>query len=292
MLLALSGILLGSGLLEAQERVLLQPVDPGLPTTPVPVVPVQAPAAPSFPQPVTYPPPVYSPYPPPPPPVDEQIPLEVLCDRASNPAFWVGVDALIWWIKNQPLPIPVITTGPASHGDNAGALGQIGTVSLTTQPSFDDVGGVRLFAGGWFDPAHTIGLEGSVFWLDEQHAGFGVFDHSGKGQLVINEPVAGAPFITQVSAPGTGTGGATVNASSRLDGADLNLLWNVWRYDRSSVNLVGGFRYYELEESLDIGGSSTVFSKVRFTDDLGNTLVTAPRGSNITTLDFFRANNE
>jgi hypothetical protein len=293
LLLALSGLLLGSGLLPAQERVPFQVAEPGLPAAPVPVAQPQAPPPAPFPvQPVQYLPPGYIPTPPVTPVVDAPFPPEIVRDPAGNPAFWIGADVLIWWIRNPPLSVPLITTGPASQGDGAGSLGQRGTVSLTPNPSFGAESGLRLYAGGWFDAGHIFGLEGSVFWLDEHNKSFGAVDQSGKGQQVINEPVLGAPFITQVSGPKTGTGGVIVDLNSRFSGADINLLYNVWREERSSVNLVGGFRYYDLEEHLDIAGSSNVFNKVTFSDGDGNILVKAPAGSNVTAFDFFRTHNE
>src|SRR5437764_929472 len=82
------------------------------------------------------------------------------------------------------------------------AAGALGTVSLNRPLDLPVAGGVRLFAGGWFDSGHIIGMDGSLFFLGQQSTRFGALDPSGTGNLVLNEPVAGAPFSTQVSAPG------------------------------------------------------------------------------------------
>src|SRR5262249_15366862 len=145
------------------------------------------------------------------------------------PSFWIGVEALLWWAKNQPLSVPLVTTGPGSQGANAGNLGMPGTISLNGPLHYGVEAGVRLFAGCWFDVEHILGLEGSVFFLGQQSAEFSVNDRSGTGNLVINEPVTGAPFITQVSAPGTDTGGVTVRATSCFAGGDINLFYNLYR---------------------------------------------------------------
>jgi len=202
------------------------------------------------------------------------------------------VEGLVWWSKNQPLSVPVVTTGPASQGATAGNLGAPGTVSLNQPLDFDAQGGVRVYAGGWFNSAHTFGMDGSFFDLGRQSTGFGVSDPSGNGGFVINEPVAGAPFGTQVSAPGVATGSVFVDASTRFDGGDINLLYNLVRSNGWTINLLGGYRYLELDESLTIGANSNVFSTVTYSDNMGNVLATAPPGSTITVFDEFHTRNQ
>jgi hypothetical protein len=167
-----------------------------------------------------------------------------------------------------------------------------GTTSLNGPLNFDVAGGVRVFAGAWFDCANTIGVEGSFFDLDRLSAGFGVFDRSGTGSLVINEPVAGAPFSTQVSAPGVDTGGVIVGATSRFGGADVNLLYNLYRGNGWTINLLGGYRYLELDETLSITAGSNVFTTTTFSDNAGSLLATATPGSTITVVDLFKTRNQ
>jgi hypothetical protein len=233
------------------------------------------------------------PYPPPPGAYEPVYPPRaVLGDRAGNPTLWVGAEALLWWTKNQPLSVPVITTGPASQGANAGNLGAPGTTSLNGPLDFGATGGVRLFAGGWFDAGHVFGIEGSIFFLGQQSAGFGAADRAGNGNVVINEPVAGAPFSTQVSAPGFDTGSVAVNATSRFGGGDVNFLYNLYRGGGWTLNLLGGYRYLELDESLSITANSNMFVTTTYTDSMGNVLANAPPGSSITVYDHFGTRNQ
>jgi hypothetical protein len=213
-------------------------------------------------------------------------------DPAGNPFFWIGFEGLIWWTKNQPLSIPVVTTGPASQGANAGNIGAPGTTSLNGPLNYGATGGFRLFAGGWIDTDHTIGVDGSFFILSQQSAGFSVVDRGGNGNLVINEPVVGAPFVTQVSAPGLETGGVFVNATSRFGGADVNLLYNLYRANGLTINILGGYRYLELDENLDINATSNLFVTTTYSDNMGNVLATAPPGSSVLVLDHFHTRNQ
>jgi hypothetical protein len=318
--LAISCLFIGEMSLQAQERVPLpapDPVQPGIqpgatgqppvgqPGGQIPQVPPsgQYPAPGPYPQPGPYQP--YPPYPPPgwPPPAGwggpppgaynpYPLPGLSLHDPANNPSFWLGAEALVWWSKNQPLPVPLITTGPASSGTNPGGIGVQGTVSLNGPLNYGTEGGVRLFGGGWFDIAHTWGLEGSLFILGQNGASFSANDHSGTGAFVINEPVNGAPFSTLVSAPGVDTGNVVVNSNSQFWGLDLNLMYNLYRGPNLSVTLLGGFRYLELDEWINITANSALFQNTVYTDNFGNVLAAAPPGSTVTVVDQFGTHNE
>jgi len=210
----------------------------------------------------------------------------------DNPNFWLGVDGLVLWTKNQPLPVPIVTTGPASQGANAGNLGMPGTTSLDSPLNYGTAGGARFFAGGWFNMDHTIGVDGSLFILGQQSAGFSVIDRSGSGNLVINEPVTGVPFITQVSAPGLESGSVVVGARGDFGGGDINLLCNLYRGNGFTVNLLGGYRYLQLDETLNITANSNMFVTTTYTDNFGNVLVTAPPGSTVTVIDQFKTRSQ
>jgi hypothetical protein len=321
--LAVASVLLGSALVGAQERIPLPTPDPTPPgaaavappqTLQTPPAPAPGPSsppppggyagpgylAPPYPPPPGgypgYPPPGgYPGYPPPPPGYagpGYPPPPVFLGDPAGNPSFWIGAEALLWWTKNPQLSVPLLTTGPASQGANAGNLGAPGTQSLDGPLSYGAEGGFRLYAGGWFNASHTFGMDGSLFWLGQQSAGFGANDRSGTGATVINEPVANAPYITQVSAPGVGTGYASVDSTSRLWGGDVNLLYNAYRNNGLTVNLLGGFRYLQLNETLSISGTSTLFTATTYTDGNGDTLASAPAGSNVVVYDSFHTRNE
>lgn len=308
--LAISCLLMSGVYLQAQEQIPLPPPDPvqagqsgppTIPGQPPPLPPNVQPSPPPLPPGIQpSPPPLppygpygpYGPYPPYPPPPIMAGPPPLFLRDASNPSFWVGAEALVWWSKNEPLPVPLITTGPASAGSNPGGLGVPGTQSLNQPLNFGAQGGVRLFAGGWFDPAHTWGLEGSIFVLGESSAGFGASDRSGTGSYVINEPVSGAPFSTLVSAPGIETGNAWVTSTTELWGLDTNLMYNLVRNSNWSVTLLGGFRYLQLDETLNVTANSSLFVPTTYTDNMGNVLAYAPPGSTITMVDQFDTHNQ
>ena len=300
-------LFMGEVSVQAQERIALPPPDPvppGSSIQPPPVPPgatLQPPPLPPgiqgspYPPPVpyqTYPPPPPGWMPPPPPPGLYPTPRFLRYDPASDPGFWLGAEALVWWSKGEPLSVPVFTTGPASAGANPGGLGVPGTSSLNQPLDYGAQGGVRLFGGGWFDSAHTWGLDGSIIILGNNNVGFGVSDRSGTGSSVINEPVLNAPYSTLVSAPGVDTGNANLNVSTQFWGLDINAMYNVARERNWSLTLLGGFRYLQLDEYLNITANSSLFTTTTYTDNMGNVLVTAPAGSTVTTIDQFNTHNQ
>jgi hypothetical protein len=306
--LAIPWLVLLAGLLPAQERIPLPAPDPGpdggLPAPrPVPNVQVPPPPPGAVPPYVPPPPPPspdgsspgpYVPYPPQPPgPYPPPGPSPCFTPYAiDDPNFWFGMEALVWWTKNQPLSVPLVTTGPASQGASAGNLGMPGTTSLDGPLQYGAAGGFRAFGGGWFTPSHVIGMDASLFILAKQSAGFAVIDRSQAGNLVINEPVAGAPFSTQVSAPGVETGNVIVGATTHFGGGDLDLLGNLYRRHGLTINLLGGYRYLQLDETLSISANSNLFVTTTYYDNMGNVLVSAPPGSAVTVFDQFGTRNQ
>lgn len=318
----LACLILTGGLVSAQERVPLPPPDngqQGLQTPPRPLTIDNPPPPSGPPQPynASDAPPSGPPQPynggigqvPPPPPPAPSGPMPPWADPfgpspyyrhshairwhdpVGDPFLWFNFEGLVWFSKNQPLGVPLVTTGPASQGASAGNLNVPGTYSLDSKLNYGAEGGFRMTVGGWFDGGHSLGLEGGFFVLGQQDANYLVTDRSGTGALVINMPISGSPFNTQVSSPGVSTGSVIVDSTSNLGGFDINLKYNLYRGNGLSLNLLGGYRFVELDESLCITANSNTFTTTTFTDNAGNTLVSAPPGSSIQTFDQFKGNN-
>lgn len=74
-------------------------------------------------------------------------------------------------------------------------------------------------------------------------------------------------------------------------GTDINGLFNLYRSSNWSLNVLGGFRYFELDESVTIVGNSYLFQDTVYTDNFGNVLADAPPGSSVQTIDQFNTRN-
>jgi len=180
--------------------------------------------------------------------------------------WWVNGEYLMWWMKGQSLPALVTTGSP--NDAVPGALGQPNTVLLygNGHVSEDVRSGLRFRAGWWFDDEHTIGLDGSFFYLAQRSVNFNA---GSNGSPPLFRPYmntgfpAGQGLPTQpfedteiVAFPGVAAGGITVNQTSRLWGYEANLRTNIFNgsYNEFCYTIDGyvGFRSLGLDESLQI----------------------------------------
>jgi len=201
------------------------------------------------------------------------------CER---PLFWVRGEYLLWWTKNGNLPI-LVTRGESTD-PIPGALGQPNTkVIYGGDASFQDRSGARFTFGMALGQSRTWSVEGNYFFLEGRRVGAAL---ASKGDPVLARPFIDADTGVQdsslVSYPGVIAGGINIASSSYLQGAEGNVQAIVWQRPRARVDLLGGFRYLDLVESLRIQETTTV--DPNFMDLYA--------GKNINVADFFgTANN-
>jgi len=98
-----------------------------------------------------------------------------------------------------------------------------------------------------------LGVEVSGFTLERGDIDFAA---ASTGGILIARPFqnvqAGGPSSLLVSSPGVASGGVDVHSTSRLFGTEATLLLNAFRGCKFGVNLLGGFRYLDLQEDLDV----------------------------------------
>jgi hypothetical protein len=173
-----------------------------------------------------------------------------------------SADYLLWWVRQRPSPI-LLTTGP---------LGTPGTAVILGNSDYDDQirQGARATVGTWLTPLQTFGLEVTGLWLATREPTF----HS-------SAPALARPFVNAVtgdenalvlSAPGAQAGAASVSALSRLWGAEANARLELCRGHLLHLDLLAGFRYLEVDDSLAVTSSTTIAPTVL---GLGGTSVAA-----------------
>lgn len=84
----------------------------------------------------------------------------------KTPSAWIEGEYLLWKIKKNHLPAPLVTEGSLSD-PITGALGQPGT-KIKLGKQHVDMGwmnGFQVTAGAWLTASQQIGLEGSYFLL-------------------------------------------------------------------------------------------------------------------------------
>src|SRR5262249_22305628 len=96
-------------------------------------------------------------YPAEPPAPEAHFPAEKIPPRLGG-----GVDYLLWWVKDGPVPFPLVTTGNTAAAV-PGALGQPGTQVLfgSNDVDFGGLSGVRGTLGLWIGPDARCGVEWS-----------------------------------------------------------------------------------------------------------------------------------
>jgi hypothetical protein len=177
--------------------------------------------------------------------------------------FWIGADYLLWWTKTSPV-LPLVTTSTAASG---GIIGP-GTTVLVGGSSIDyeAFSGFRFVLGFWLDEEQTVGLEGGGLFLGSRSKDFGF-----GGNGAADSPTFGRPFINAnsgredtelVSSPNLLAGTVNVHSTSRLAGGEINGILNVCCGCAYRVDLLGGFRYFQLNDGLGITENLAVLPNV------------------------------
>jgi hypothetical protein len=175
---------------------------------------------------------------------------------------WGSTEYMLWWVKNAPLPIPLVTAGNPND-NNPGAIGQPGTRILLGDSSagFGTFSGMRVTLGAWLDSGATIGIEGSGFVLERRSSNFFATSNN------AGSPLLAFPFFNQtptfvgedalrISDPraiiGQLGGSVLVSSSLQLWGTEVNSAFCLWRTRNLEFTMLAGFKYAQLQESLHI----------------------------------------
>jgi hypothetical protein len=168
--------------------------------------------------------------------------------------FWVNSEYLLWWIKDQPVPLPLFVVNDLGMAPNAGAPGSRVLFGGHAQ----DMGafsGLRLTLGGWLNDEGAVGVEARGFLL-EQRSKFFSFASDANGNPAAGFPTldaaTGGPLPGFLSFPGLQRGHTTFTTATQLWEAEANSLFNVYRQGRWDITLLGGFRQMNLHEKLSI----------------------------------------
>ena len=215
-------------------------------------------------------PPMY----PPPGPYGQQ-PWEQMGDGGINKRLaargYVEADFLLWFVPRQPVQNVLVTSGPpASNGvpGRVGTIPQVGTGNL----GYGVFTGFNIHAGAFWDDNKRHGLEVGGF-LTELQSTDRVLTSDATGQPLFARPFVNAatntPDALLVSFPTFAAGSVAVVTTSRSYGAEVSAVTNCYRSNPgdcppgesrffSDVSLLGGFRYFSLEEMLRISSTSSI----------------------------------
>jgi hypothetical protein len=232
-------------------------------------------------------------------------------NEEASPQVWLQADYLLWWIKDAPGQNPLVTTGPFDPNTFVpgvtpppGALTTPGTSVLiggnsTPLGTFSGLrlqGGIAL-GGDSCDEQGALGIEGGAFLLERRTRAFSATSNA-AGEPFLGRPTIGAVSGLEnslaISFPndvgnlnGGQSGSAVVINSARLWGGDIGLSMVLLRNQGWKAVGIAGFRYLDLDETLNISESITPFGQPGLFN--GNP---TPLGSVITGYDNFRTRNQ
>jgi hypothetical protein len=222
----------------------------------------------------------------------------------SASRVYAGAEYLLWWTKPSPLPPSLLTTGPVTA--NPGSLGS-GGIPLT-RSSLDEGGlsGVRVTLGVWLDREQGMGIETSGFVLPSHSRTISYGSDAGGNPVLafryLDPPMGGPPAedafqaavpgIISAGPPQIGPYAGSVGLTTRtlLWGMETNFVGTAWQSEEVRWQVLGGVRYLDLSESLDLAftrqaipgsGAMVVFQ--------GNPY---PDPSAVSSLDSFQTRNQ
>ena len=177
---------------------------------------------------------------------------------AHGPRAWFGVEYLLYWTKDSPVPFSVASVGPAN---GTAIVGAPGTQILYGNTSIDyaNFAGVRTTAGIWLTNNESFGLEGSFFILPVKKAGTPAVTAL-DFLPVLSRPFYNTATNTQatrvLSKPGQFFGDVTTTAGLELWGTELAAVWRARDTGRWTLDALTTFKFVSLNESLTIADNA------------------------------------
>ena len=186
-------------------------------------------------------------------------PIPVEEDRDPKPghvlgSWWDNDELLIWWPRPQSVP-PLIT---ASRVATLPTLGRPETSLLLGNRSIDsqDIAGYRMTVGWSLNKADTVGFEARYFFLGTRTLSYSVGDAGNPHARVLGMPYINAFTGTEdalpVASPGISSSLITASATTRVQGAEANVVANLYSGKGLKVHAIAGYRFFQVNEGLNI----------------------------------------
>jgi hypothetical protein len=185
---------------------------------------------------------------------------------ATKDCFWFSAGYDSSWIRPWRINTPLLTQG-ALADDHPGALGQPGTTILFgDRADFGYIPGVRLGVGASLDGGEHLFVELDARYLFPSHV------KTTASSDATGLPIIARPFFNTneeaerafaTSKPGV-PGSTDIDARSEFLGAELNARYACRPSDCVRFDVLGGFRFLRLNESLTIRDQLQPMGTVRF----------------------------
>lgn len=190
-----------------------------------------------------------------------------LLGGGASERFYVNGQYLLLFPEKQPVGFPLLTSGAPAAGEQ-GRLGGSTTVALAGNRgtlSLGSASGFRINAGLWRPQDGRLGVEaGGLYMAPRSNTVF--MQSTDQGLPLLARPfvstATGAQSVLIASSPGVVVGEALSRATTTFWGVEGNGLFNIFRTCPDdcrmwSLNLVGGYRFVELNETLTLSTRAT-----------------------------------
>jgi hypothetical protein len=202
----------------------------------------------------------------------------VRAQSADAGGFWARADLLYWWIQSYAVP-PLATASDSAPSASTGSLLDPNAHVVLGDDRLNGDGrlGYRLRFGYWLDDCETYGIEAEFFGLE--NGGTSARVVPGGGNLLYRPFFNADPVIDAQDAELADE--VTVGSSTSLYSAAVVLRRTVWCcYNQARcrgyfVDLVGGYRFFGLDDTLTVAENTAV-----------------PRGRTVNLVDVFDTENQ
>ena len=216
------------------------------------------------------------------------------CGASTGPVggdVWFQPQATFWRPTGMRIPALATSSPLNTPAGLAGVLDQPTTsVVLGNRSMVDDSRfGFELRGGYWFDSANTIGIDVGGFYLGRGTESATVKSSGSPGLFQpffdANTGLKSAQPIAAINVPVgvVTTGSVTVDAGTELSGFDINYRHCLCDSGDLRRDLLVGYRYFRLQDTLGIRSDSTAI--------VSNAANSPPFGSTISRFDRFQTVN-
>ena len=165
--------------------------------------------------------------------------------------FSLSTEALLWWFKDSPTPVPLVTDGRLSDPETKVL---IGGDELNTNPN----PGFRVTAG--YALSDRWALEGNFLYTPSRSTSNSVSSSGKLGSTDLLLPYFDVTekreTVSELSLAPIYRGSAREELSNSLMGAEANGTWALTLQRSWQVDLLGGFRWLRLNETYTLTTSS------------------------------------
>lgn len=183
------------------------------------------------------------------------------CHRFQLPGWWGSGEYLLVWRKERFYP-PLVTTSPL--GTDIDSSGVLGLPTTTILFGDEHVGnspqsGGRFDAGFWLTPCLGFGATWTVF--GKEHFRFSR-EASDPGIPILAVPFFDTANLVEssvvISHLDEGPGSVQVDTDNNIWAADIYTRWRFWNVYCWRIDLIGGFRYIRINDSLNMTTSTII----------------------------------